>query len=145
MPRTWDRSRFAPWLLRALGQVNEEPTSRLCRRTSELSRAAKRRRLQRRVSVPPTLRIDSFKMKQPRRAAQHVLLFYPCAEGSLPLLALPALHLTGGTYGQKRQADQAHSRQYAHHPSACRWHRCGGGRALGLCPRRSRCPARPEI
>src|SRR6266540_4983054 len=49
MPRTWDRSRFAPWLLRALGQVNEEPTSRLCRRTSELSRAAKRRRLQRRV------------------------------------------------------------------------------------------------
>jgi hypothetical protein len=33
MPRTWDRSRFAPWLLRELVQVNEEPTSRLCRRT----------------------------------------------------------------------------------------------------------------
>src|SRR2546426_5834922 len=27
---------------------------------------------------------------------------------------------------------RSHSRQYAHHPSACRWHRCGGGRALGL-------------
>src|SRR5881396_453869 len=26
MPRTWDRSRFAPWLLRELVQVNEEPT-----------------------------------------------------------------------------------------------------------------------
>src|SRR5437867_3763137 len=34
MPRTWDRSRFAPWLLRELVQVNEEPTSRLCRRTT---------------------------------------------------------------------------------------------------------------
>jgi hypothetical protein len=29
MPRTWDRSRFAPWLLRELVQVHEEPTSRL--------------------------------------------------------------------------------------------------------------------
>jgi hypothetical protein len=36
-PRTWDRSRFAPWLLRELVQVNEEPTSRLCRRTTKLS------------------------------------------------------------------------------------------------------------
>jgi hypothetical protein len=35
MPRTWDRSRFAPWLLRELVQVNEEPTSRLCRPTYE--------------------------------------------------------------------------------------------------------------
>src|SRR5689334_20128876 len=34
MPRTWDRSRFAPWLLRELVQVNEEPTSRLCGRTT---------------------------------------------------------------------------------------------------------------
>jgi hypothetical protein len=33
MPRTWDRSRFAPWLLRELVQVNEEPTSRLYRLT----------------------------------------------------------------------------------------------------------------
>src|SRR5437868_1261694 len=30
MPRTWDRSRFAPWLLRELVQVNEKTTSRLC-------------------------------------------------------------------------------------------------------------------
>ena len=36
MPRTWDRSRFAPWLLREVVQVNEEPTSRLCRRTVSL-------------------------------------------------------------------------------------------------------------
>src|SRR6185295_17409182 len=31
--RVLDRSRFAPWLLRELVQVNEEPTSRLCRQT----------------------------------------------------------------------------------------------------------------
>src|SRR6266481_3159442 len=33
MPRNWDRSRFAPWLLRKLVQVNEKTTSRLCRLT----------------------------------------------------------------------------------------------------------------
>src|ERR1700676_2957469 len=29
MPRTWDRSRFAPWLLRELVQVNEKHESLL--------------------------------------------------------------------------------------------------------------------
>jgi hypothetical protein len=37
MSRTWNRSRFAPWLLRELAQVNEKPTSRLCRRTLAVS------------------------------------------------------------------------------------------------------------
>src|SRR6266542_3312590 len=37
MPRTWDRSRFAPWLLRELVQLNEKLTSRLCRRTFRMS------------------------------------------------------------------------------------------------------------
>jgi hypothetical protein len=42
MPRTWDRSRFAPWLLRELVQVNEEPTSRHSLRTPELSAGERR-------------------------------------------------------------------------------------------------------
>src|SRR5229473_319100 len=38
----------------------------------------------------------------------------------------PPLRLTGGTYGQKRQEEHTFSREYAHPPSACRRHRCGG-------------------
>src|SRR5260370_13958613 len=34
MPRTWDRSRFAPWLLRELVQMNEKTTSHLSRANS---------------------------------------------------------------------------------------------------------------
>src|SRR5712692_2778194 len=34
MPGTWDRSRFAPWLLRELVQVNEKTTSHLSRANS---------------------------------------------------------------------------------------------------------------
>src|SRR4029077_2466133 len=51
MLRTWDRSRFAPWLLRELVQVNEEPTSRLCRRTCQLT-GGRRRRQQEQSRIP---------------------------------------------------------------------------------------------
>ena len=60
-------------------------------------------------SVPPTLRAGSIKMKQDRSAAEHLLPLYPCSAGSLSSLALPALHRTGGTYGQERQEEQTHS------------------------------------
>ena len=55
----------------------------------------------RRVSVPPTLRDGSIKMKQDRSPAEPLLQWYPCSAGALSSLALPALTLTGGTYGQK--------------------------------------------
>ena len=58
-------------------------------------------------------------MKQDRSPAEYLLQWYPCSAGSLSSLARPALTLTGGTYGQKRQAEQVHSREHAHHPSAC--------------------------
>jgi hypothetical protein len=44
-----------------------------------------------RVSVLPTLRAGSIKMKQSRRAAEPLLLLYPCSEGPHSLLALTPL------------------------------------------------------
>src|SRR6266702_1811343 len=77
------------------------------------------------VSVPPTLRAGSIKMQQDWSPAEHLLQWYPCSVESLSSLALPALPLTGGTYGQKKQEEQAHARDHAHYPPACRRHRCG--------------------
>src|SRR6266446_3658229 len=57
--------------------------------------------VQRCVSVPPTLRAGLIKMQQDRSPAEPLLPWYPCSAGSLSSLALPALILTGGTYGQK--------------------------------------------
>jgi hypothetical protein len=56
MPRTWDRSRFAPWLLRELVQVNEKPrgaSAAYCSRVQLRDPERKRgtRQLQRGVGV----------------------------------------------------------------------------------------------
>jgi hypothetical protein len=81
------------------------------------SRAPQTRLNRKRVSVPPTLRAGSIKMKQNRSPADPLLQWYPCSAGSLSSLARPTLPRTGGTYGQKRPEEQARSRAHAHYPS----------------------------
>src|SRR5262245_37592413 len=93
------------------------------------------------VSVPPTLRAGSIKMKQSRssqRAASKGIL-------AQKDFALPSRPQTGGTYGEKRQEAHTCPREHAYHPSPCRRHRCGSGGTLGVCAGGSRCPAHPEI
>ena len=45
--------------------------------------------VQRLVSVPPTLRAGSIKMKQDRSPAEYLLPWYLCSAGSLSSLTLP--------------------------------------------------------